>query len=370
MRVVVISIASLFAALVFCGCGGSPFKGTLGGGGDRGPQPDAKQPVVTGIVPATVVAGGPSFTITVTGRNFAPGDTVEWTSFPLTSTFVSSTKMTAVVPNQLLYEAGMASIIVQPPTPYAISFGPSLIITPAPAPGTAGFTTSIVNSEAKDMAWDAHAGRIYLSVAATDPTNPNTITALDPGSGQLGASVSAGAGANLLAASSDGAWLYAGIDASGSVQRFSLPALTKDITISLGTDASHQPYYAAALEVSPASANTIAVSQAVASNQASTVVVYDGPAARASTVSSLGGYLEPIDSLAWKASGSDLYATLNPVNADNVYVLSVNAGGVQLAQTDQLNSGADVFELGRIRYSPLTGYLYADDGAVIDRAPG
>jgi len=325
---------------------------------------------VTSVSPATVVAGGPSFTITVTGKNFAQGDTVQWSDFPLTSTLVSSTKMTAQVPNQLIYESGTASIIVQTPTPYPLSFGTTLTVTAAPPPGTAGFTMSAVNVQANDLVWDSHSRQIYLSVAATNPSNPNAVTALDPATAQFGVSVSAGPGANRLAASSDGSWLYAGIDANGTVQRFSLPALANDIAISLGSGSSGQPYYALALEISPLSPNTIAVSQAIALNQASTVAIYDGSTARPSTVSSLGGFPEPIGSLTWNASGSDVYAAFNQIYADNVYDLSVDSTGVQLSQTDQLNSSSQTIPLGRIHYSALTGYLYGDNGAVIDPASG
>ena len=135
MRTLFLALLSGLGVIAFAGCGGSSFHGTVGGGGGTGPQPSAGEPQVTSVSPASVVAGGPGFTLTVTGQNFAQGDTVEWTSTPLNSTFVSSTQMTAQVPDQLLYEAGTVSIIVQTPTPNALNFGTTLTVTAAPAPG-------------------------------------------------------------------------------------------------------------------------------------------------------------------------------------------------------------------------------------------
>jgi hypothetical protein len=369
MRLLPAGISVAFGTMVLAGCGSS-FNGAVNEGPGGGPQPASGEPVVTGVSPATVVAGGPSFSITVTGKNFAQGDTVEWDNFALTSTFVSSSQMTAQVPNQLIYESGTATIIVQPQSPYSLTFGATFTITAAPAPGTAGFSLSTVSAEANDMVWDPASQQIYLSMAGTDPSHPNTITALNPATGQFGTSISSATGAQRLAVSSDSSWLYAGIDKGGTVQRYALPGLASDISISLGAASSGQPYYAAALAGAPGSPNTIAVSQAFSSNQPGSVVLYDGSTARSSTVSSLGGYPGSIHSLAWNATGSDLYAAFNQIYQDDVYVLSVNSTGVQLAQSDQLNTSSESVTLGGIHYSALTGYLYGDDGAVIDPSGG
>ena len=310
--------------------------------------------MVTGVSPASVVAGGASFTITATGTNFANGDTVEWNNFPLDSTFVSSTKMTALVPNTLLYETGTISIIVQTPTPSSLNFGSILTITAPPLPGTAGFTLSTVSVQANDMVWDALSGQIYLSVAATDSAHPNTITALDPVTGNLGASASANA--DRLAVSSDSSWLYAGIDANGTVQRFTLPGMANDIAISLGTDSLARPNYAVDLAAAPGSPNTIAVAQSANLSEAGQVVIYDGSAPRAETVSNVGGVPHPLGSLAWKGDGSNLYGAFNEIYEDTVAVIAVNSAGTQLARTDNLNPTSSAVTLGHIHYSALTGY--------------
>lgn len=366
MRILFIGVAAVLGSLSLCGCGGSSFHGTLGGGSNTGPTPLSGQPVVTGLSPASVVAGGPGFTITVSGKNFAQGDTVEWGSTPLSSTFVSSTTMTAQVPNQLISFPTSDSIIVQTPVPYSLNFGTTFTVTAASPPGTAGFTLSTVSIQANDMVWDPASQQIYLSVAGTDTTNPNTITVLDPFTGQLGTSASAGSGAYRLGISSDDSWLYAGLNNDHSVQRFTLPGLAKDITIPLG-----EGTWAADLETAPGSPDTVAVSLATSLTEPGSVVIYDGAAPRSTTVSSVPGPSEPLRALVWNANSSDIYASFNDLaSTDTLFVLSVNANGVQLSQSEQLMTGDNAFSMGNIHYSALTDYLYADDGPIIDPSAG
>jgi hypothetical protein len=59
----------------------------------------AAAPVVTTISPTSAYLNGPSFTLTVNGSGFVPGDTVYfgYSTSSLTTTYVSSTQLTAQV---------------------------------------------------------------------------------------------------------------------------------------------------------------------------------------------------------------------------------------------------------------------------------
>lgn len=363
MRAFFMSVATGFVVLMLAGCGHPAFNGTLGGNTGIGPQPASGQPDVTSVSPASVVAGGPGFTVTVTGTNFAQGDTVQWDFTPLASAFISSTQMTATVPSALISVSNaptIATLVVQTPVPYSLNFGANLNITPAPQPGSAGITVSTVAVQANDMVWDAMSGQIYLSVAGTNPTNPNTITALNPMTGQLGTSVSAGPGANRLAVSSDDSWLFAGIDKNGSVQRFTLPSLAADITIPLGSSATGLPYYALDLESAPASPATIAVSRASSVSQAGSVAIYDGSTQRPTSSSGASGFPEPLASLAWNTNGSSIYGAYPQGATLPVVVLSVNSSGVQLTSSSQ------PLAIGAIQYSALSGDVYGFQGNIFN----
>jgi len=74
-------------------------------------------PVLYPITPASVVPGGPGYTLTVTGFGFVSGATVTWNGASLATTFVSSSKLTASVPAASLATPNTATITVVSPAP-------------------------------------------------------------------------------------------------------------------------------------------------------------------------------------------------------------------------------------------------------------
>lgn len=87
-------------------------------------------PMVDGISPNVAAAGGPAFTLTVTGINFAASAAVQWNGAALATTFVNAGQLTAVVPANLIASAGSASVTVlsggvtTTAIPFPISSGP------------------------------------------------------------------------------------------------------------------------------------------------------------------------------------------------------------------------------------------------------
>jgi probable HAF family extracellular repeat protein len=63
----------------------------------------------------SVPAGSPGFSMTLTGAGFKSGETVLWNGSPLSTTFVSSTTLTASVSNALLANASANVVSVQDP---------------------------------------------------------------------------------------------------------------------------------------------------------------------------------------------------------------------------------------------------------------
>ena len=70
------------------------------------------QPAVTSISPTTEPVGSGTFTLTVNGIDFNSGAAVQWNGTPLTTTFVSTTQLTATVPASDLLTAGNVSVDV------------------------------------------------------------------------------------------------------------------------------------------------------------------------------------------------------------------------------------------------------------------
>ncbi len=90
-------------------------------------------PVISSLNPASAVAGGPAFSLTVDGTGFASGATVRWNETALPTTFVSANQLTAMVAAGLIANQGTAAIAVTSGdvTSAAVTFSvvPGLVIT-------------------------------------------------------------------------------------------------------------------------------------------------------------------------------------------------------------------------------------------------
>ena len=69
----------------------------------------ASAPVLNSLNPSSAIAGGPAFTLTVSGSNFVSNSTVRWNGANRTTTFVSSSQLTAAIPAADIATQGTAS---------------------------------------------------------------------------------------------------------------------------------------------------------------------------------------------------------------------------------------------------------------------
>ena len=83
---------------------------------------------VTGLSPATALLNGPAFALTVNGTGFVPGDVVNWNGSPRSTTFVSSTQLTAAIGSSDLAAAGPVNITVTNPAP-SVDTSNTLVLT-------------------------------------------------------------------------------------------------------------------------------------------------------------------------------------------------------------------------------------------------
>jgi trimeric autotransporter adhesin len=104
---------ALSSVLLLFGLGG------CGGGSSaqvQPPPPPPAPPSIASISPTSATIAAVDVALTVTGSNFAAGDVVVWNfsgnSANLTTSLVSSTQLTAVIPTALLASAGNAQISV------------------------------------------------------------------------------------------------------------------------------------------------------------------------------------------------------------------------------------------------------------------
>ena len=74
-------------------------------------------PWLTGFIPASITVGSSEFPLTVNGKNFITGSILRWNGADLVTTYVSATKLTAVVPKANVNRSGTTNITVFNPAP-------------------------------------------------------------------------------------------------------------------------------------------------------------------------------------------------------------------------------------------------------------
>lgn len=73
----------------------------------------AALPTLSAINPPTIVIGAGQFTLTLTGTNFTPTSAAQWDGTALSTTYVSSTTLTAAVPANYINSTGTSQITVE-----------------------------------------------------------------------------------------------------------------------------------------------------------------------------------------------------------------------------------------------------------------
>jgi sugar lactone lactonase YvrE len=69
-------------------------------------------PVISGLSPSAVTAGGPAFTLTVGGSEFTSGSGIEWNGTAVATSFISAQELTASIPTSLIASSGSVTITV------------------------------------------------------------------------------------------------------------------------------------------------------------------------------------------------------------------------------------------------------------------
>jgi hypothetical protein len=75
----------------------------------------ASAPEITSLSPSSATAGGPAFTLSVSGSKFVTGAVVKWGTSSLATAFVSASQLTAAVPSSLIQSAATPTISVVNP---------------------------------------------------------------------------------------------------------------------------------------------------------------------------------------------------------------------------------------------------------------
>ena len=145
-------------------------------------RPAVPVPFIDAISPVSVAPGGGDLTLTVNGVNFANASVVYWGTTALTTTYVSGTQLTAVVPAALTATGGTGWITVSTPGAPASN----LVYLPVGAPASSlNFTSSQypAGSESFLMAQGDFNGDRKMDLAVANWESDNVSVFLSNGDG-------------------------------------------------------------------------------------------------------------------------------------------------------------------------------------------
>jgi hypothetical protein len=311
-------------------------------------------PAVASLSPGYVGTGAGPVTVTVTGSSFVRTSVVRWNGADRPTTYVSATQLTAAIPSTDLASLGTMPVSVRTPTPGGG--------TSSSFPFAVGISSvATLAMRANDVVADAARGRLYASVAGTDPTHANTIAKIDPATGTVEATVAIGSDPGRMAMSDDGQYLYVGLNGTGEVARVDLATFTAGPKFGLGTGYWSGTLYVKDIDVLPGAPTSVAVSRRYANTSPdhAGVAIYDNGVRRTSVTAD-----NPINSaIEFTSSAASLYGADNETTSNNFSVLSVTASGVTQASTT-----AGVVDGFDTDMAAASGRLYLSDGMVIDPA--
>jgi hypothetical protein len=125
----------------------------------------------------------------------------------------------------------------------------ALLLLCAPAAGAWELRT--LDLPAQGLVFDPVSGRLYASVPSRAGALGNSIVAIDPASGRIVDAAWVGSEPAALAVSSDGQYLYVGVDGAWSMRRLTLPDLEPDLPIEFGGSPFRRPLFAMDVAVQP-----------------------------------------------------------------------------------------------------------------------
>ena len=99
-------------------------------------------PTITGLNPSSATPGGPAFTLTVNGTGFINSSVVRWKGANRTTTYVSSTRLTAAITAADIAAAGTASVTVFNPAPGGGASNAVSFVVGNPVPTITGLNPS------------------------------------------------------------------------------------------------------------------------------------------------------------------------------------------------------------------------------------
>jgi hypothetical protein len=182
-------------------------------------------PTVSSVNPSTILQGSVKQSVVVTGTGFFQASIVRVNGIDVPTDYNGETSLTAQIPKPFFQDITELSVDV---------------FTPIPGGGLSNGTSLLVYKDiplaANDLIYEPVSRLLYASISSSAPANANTIVSIDPTTQVVGNPVSIGNNPRKLAISSDGQFLYAGLDGANAVQQFNLKSGTLGSLVLLPAD--------------------------------------------------------------------------------------------------------------------------------------
>jgi Bacterial Ig-like domain (group 3)/Calx-beta domain len=233
--------------------------------------------------------------------------------------------------------------------------------TPTPAQLANGVTR--LSLPTNDLVYDQGTQKVYASIPSSAGTFGNSLTPIDPQTGQMGTPVFIGSEPRKLALSDNGQYIYTGLEGAASIRRFDVASQSPGLQFAVGISQFNGPMYAEDMAVLPGIPNSVAVSRRNVgfSPRHEGVGVYDDGVVRSVTTPSHTGS----NVIEFSSSAATLYGYNNETTEFGFRKMTVSASGLSVASTaSSVISGFGV----DIRYD--NGRIYTTSGRVLDPESG
>lgn len=133
------------------------------------------EPTLTSISPVSRIANSGQFTLTVTGTNFSSASVIRWNGSARTTTYVSPTQLTAVIPATDITSAGTVPITVVTGT--SVTAAQTFTIDPAAVPSVSTSTNAVpamlttTGTASGAQSFTVTGTNLTANVTVTAPTN-------------------------------------------------------------------------------------------------------------------------------------------------------------------------------------------------------
>jgi trimeric autotransporter adhesin len=308
-------------------------------------------PPVPTVTSLSVMAGpiATDVKLTVYGTGFSGASTVSYNGQAVATTYSSSTTLNATI---------TASQLLFPGT------GKVTVTTPAPGGGTSNAMayTAYVPIVSNSMIYNPVNGLLYLSIpASVGAPYGNSIVSMDPATGALGTPIPVGSEPNKLALTSDGKYLWVGLDGASGVRKVDLTINKAGLQFALSVVTNSDPQTALSLVALPGASDSVVVLQGTNSYYAVALGIYDGGVLRGTLTSQnyYSQYALQVDS-----SRTEIYA-----GGSGLYTYTYSSAGLTPKVTNT-NSNISLASSSFDEIQLTNGKLYGDYGKIYDAEAG